>query len=124
MRTSSGCILDSQAIKVPDVGRHADAFDVVPAIDLHLECTANLFRRRIHHIFAADKDCSGVDAIEVNGQIRDQLYSDLFTTANDQMTDFSALGSASMNSNIEKGKSGKGFMEVNAIALSMGVVGL
>ena len=41
------------------------------------------------------------------------------------MRDFSALGSASMNADIEKAKSGKGcFMKVRVIVLSMGVVGL
>jgi hypothetical protein len=125
MRTSSSCILDSQAIKVHEVGRHADVFDIVPAVDVHLEYAANHFTRGIHHMFTADKDCSGVDAIEVNGQIRNQLFSDLLTTANDHMRNFSALRtSASMNSDIEKGKSGKGFMEVSTIVLLMGVVGL
>jgi hypothetical protein len=40
------------------------------------------------------------------------------------MRDFSALGSASMNSDIKKGNSGKGFMKVRAIVLLMGGIGL
>jgi hypothetical protein len=40
------------------------------------------------------------------------------------MRDFSALGSASMNSDIEKGNSGKAFMKVRAIVLLMGGIGL
>ena len=38
-------------------------FDVVHVVSLHLEYSANLVRRRIHHMFGADKDYSGVDAI-------------------------------------------------------------
>jgi hypothetical protein len=49
-------------------GGHAYAFEVVHAVSFHLKYTAaNLVRRRIHLMFAADKDCSRVDAIEVNG---------------------------------------------------------
>jgi hypothetical protein len=67
MRTRNGCIFDFQAVKVRDVGGRADAFDVVHVDSFHLEYTTNLVRRHVHHMFAADKDCSGVDDIKVNG---------------------------------------------------------